>query len=494
MLHDGRTLANLNLTLQFNFVTWATVRHAWAPLCALAACGGGAAAPDGGDAIDAHVIDAHAIDARVIDPGPLPAPDAIAGPLTITAWGAQPFLTPASIPEVVESGFSIGRELFVAAWVVAPSAQRPTIDGLGPLFHAPSCVACHPATGRPRSLDGAGGVGIGVLFRLARPDGGVLRPDPVFGGQLQPAAIAGVPAEAAVAYTTEPPPPGIAAASARPVFAFTPHPTYGALAATTRAGPRLSPHLAGVGLVEAVDAAAIVAREDPLDADGDGVSGRAARLPGGAIGRFGWKAVQADLRGQTAAAFAGDIGIASPGHADDCTATQAACLASPSGGAPELGATELEDVDIFMRYLGVPAARRANDDPAIVRGHALFADAGCAACHRPTLVTSAAATPTVLAGVTFHPYTDLLLHDLGPGLADELGEGDAAAAEWRTPPLWGLGLVAADPAARFLHDGRAATLADAIRWHGGEAAQARDAFAAMSPTDTAALLAFLTSL
>jgi CxxC motif-containing protein (DUF1111 family) len=278
------------------------------------------------------------------------------------------------------------------------------------------------------------------------------------------------------------------------VFSFATDPAYGALAATTRGSPRLSPQLAGMGLLEAVDDASILALEDPLDADGDGVSGRAARLPGGAIGRLGWKAVQPSLQGQTIAAFANDIGVASPGQGDDCTPGQAACAAAPSGGAPEIAGADASAVDTFVRYLGVPAARRDNADPIIGRGHAMFAAARCGACHRPALITGAIAAAPVLARVRFYPYTDLLLHDMGPGLADALGEGDAAAGEWRTPPLWGLGLVAAQPAARFLHDGRAATIEDAIRWHGGEAEAARAAFAAMAYADRAALLAFLGSL
>jgi CxxC motif-containing protein (DUF1111 family) len=497
------------LTLQFNFsIGWlvsSACRRSPVPAIAVLVlvpalvlglalgCGCGGAADGPADAAAAR--DAATDAAPPLEP--LPDPAAIAGPLTITAWGAQPFLTPAAIDEVLQAGFSIGREFFVATWRVAPDATRPNIDGLGPLLHAPSCLACHPASGRPASLVDGGGVDIGLLFRLARADGpgGTLVPDPIFGGQLQPSAIAGVAPEAASTFTRpEPPPAGISAASARPVFAFAVNPAYGALAPTTRASPRLSPQLAGMGLLEAVDDASLLALEDPLDADGDGISGRVARLPGGAVGRFGWKAVQPTLRGQTAAAFAGDLGIASPDRADDCTPAQVACTGAPSGGVPEIAAVDVEAVGTFARYLGVPAARRANADPIIARGHALFVAARCAACHRSRLVTGSAAAAPVLAGVGFYPYTDLLLHDMGPGLADALGEGVAAASEWRTSPLWGIGLVATQPAARFLHDGRAATIADAIRWHGGEAEAARAAFAALSPADAAALLAFVESL
>lgn len=416
---------------------------------------------------------------------------AIAGPLTLAAWGAQPFLTPGPIDEVLQTGFSFGREFFVATWVVAPNATRPNIDGLGPLFHATSCLACHPATGRPPALGASGSVELGMLFRLARAGGA---PDPVFGAQLQPAAVTGVPREATISFTQpDAPPPGIAAASARPQFAFATDPAYGALDPATHALPRLSPHLAGMGLLEAVADETLLALEDPLDTDGDGISGRAARLPGGALGRFGWKAVQPDLRGQTAAAFAGDIGVASASHPADCTPSQLACATAPSGGEPEIRAADIDAVDTFGRFLGVPAARRSNADAEQQRGHTLFFTTGCARCHAPTLTTRADALAP-LASVAFHPYTDLLLHDMGDALADPIGEGDASAAEWRTPPLWGLGLVAGSSDARFLHDGRAATLDDAIRWHGGEAEGSRAAFTALVGADRTALLAYLRSL
>jgi CxxC motif-containing protein (DUF1111 family) len=237
-----------------------------------------------------------------------------------------------------------------------------------------------------------------------------------------------------------------------------------------------------MGLLEAADISALA---DPDDRDADGVSGRIS-----ARGRFGWKAVQPTLVEQSSAAFAGDIGIASSMHADDCTAAQAACLAATNGGAPEISDADIAAVATFNRYLGVPAARRDNTDPVITRGHAAFFASGCAACHVPALT----ATGVTASPITFYAYTDLLLHDMGPALADAIGEGDASAAEWRTPPLWGLGLVAQQPDARFLHDGRAVSLGDAIRMHGGEAQKSRAMFEGLSIEDTAALLAYLASL
>jgi CxxC motif-containing protein (DUF1111 family) len=480
-----------------------------------AGCGGesgarpdaGATRPDSGT--DAPWIpDARVIDAALPDAAPdamsgpaLPDPLLIGGALT-AAPGTAPFLTPAPGLDLgALPAFSVGRELFVADWDAAPG-NRTLIDGLGPLYHALSCLACHPASGRARSLEPAGVVAPGLLLRLAAERDSGWQPDPFLGGQLQPSAIAGVPGEGTVQWSASTPPDDAryqAVSTTSPVPAFEldvgayPAPDPG-----TRLGARLAPHLAGVGLIEHVPDSIILAWEDSDDRDQDGISGRASRIatPGGTvIGRFGWKAPRPALRAQSAAAFANDMGITSPdAPADDCTAAQAACLDAPSGGTPEITGASLDAVVVFMSHLAVPAARRDNRDPVVLQGAALFEAARCAACHRATLVTGPVPGQPLLAGQTFHAYTDLLLHDMGSALADAIAEGDASPAEWRTPPLWGLGLVEQAPGARFLHDGRATSLEDAILWHGGEAEAARAAFAAMRRAERDALLAFVRSL
>ena len=443
------------------------------------------------DASDATIDGPDASDAGT-SPELLPDPVTIAGPLTVIAYGNAPFLTSPPIAELLTNGFSIGREFFVADWVAAPNATRPTIDGLGPLFHATSCVACHPGAGRAPSLGASGAVAFGLLFRLGPSDA-------VFGGQLQPFAISGATVEGSVNYAEDPVRPmGVSPASPRPIFSATTSTVHGAIDPATRLGARLSPQLLGMGLLENVPERVILAWADPLDEDGDGISGRGAMVTtpsGTALGRFGWKAIKPTLRAQSSAAFAGDMGITSPDHdVDDCTPPEVDCVGLPSGGAPEIDGAGLDAVDIFMSFLAVPAARRDNADPQMILGSALFASIGCADCHRATLHTDANATIALLANTTFHPYTDLLLHDMGVGLEDAIAEGDATAREWRTPPLWGVGLVEGAPNARFLHDGRATTLADAIAWHGGEALVSRDAFLALTTTEANALLAFLRSL
>jgi CxxC motif-containing protein (DUF1111 family) len=460
---------------------------------------------DAAMAVDSGAFDAAAMDAAMGDAAPdpeLPDPLRVGGALTAMTPVSAPFLTPAPGLDVgTQPAFSVGRELFVADWEPAPGS-RTLIDGLGPLLHATSCLACHPAAGRARSLEPDGSVASGLLFRLAHEQDGGWAPDPVLGGQLQPLAVADVPSEGVVRWSPAAPPDAryqaVSATSPMPSFEVDVSDAYPAPDPALRAGARLAPHLTGVGLLERVLDEAILAWEDVEDRDQDGISGRASRIttPGeSAIGRFGWKASQPRLRAQSAAAFANDMGITSPDvPADDCTAAQSACLDAPSGGAPEITGEHLDAVVVFMSHLAVPAARRDNGDPPVIHGAALFEAAGCSACHRATLVTGLAPGQPLLSEQTFHPYTDLLLHDMGSALADSIAEGDATPAEWRTAPLWGLGLVAQDPGARFLHDGRARTLEDAILWHGGEAEAARAAFAAMSRAERDALLTFLRSL
>ncbi|MBD3786875.1 MAG: thiol oxidoreductase, partial [Sphingomonadales bacterium] len=271
-------------------------------------------------------------------------------------------------------------------------------------------------------------------------------------------------------------------------------------------GDRLAQPLGGVGLLEAIPEADILALADPEDADGDGISGRAARATAGGaprLGRFGWKAEAASLAEMAAAAFATDMGLSTPlapHPAGDCTAAQAACLAAPSGEDPglrdgrEVSGEALGLVATYLAALGQPA-REALDDAQLLAGKQAFHDAGCIACHRPKFVTARDPADPARSFQLIWPYSDLLLHDMGPDLADALPGHDAAPAEWRTAPLWGLTRSAAPgQPLSFLHDGRARSPLEAVLWHGGEAAPARDRVVAMPPATRAALIRFLESL
>jgi CxxC motif-containing protein (DUF1111 family) len=256
----------------------------------------------------------------------------------------------------------------------------------------------------------------------------------------------------------------------------------------------------GLGLLEAVPEETILALADPADEDGDGVSGRPNYVwdaSGGrmALGRFGWKANQPSLYQQTAAAFLGDIGITTDlFDQQDCMAGQTECLDSPDGGNPEITGDDLAKVVLYASSLAVPAMRGAVD-PQVILGEKVFLEAGCASCHTPSLATGVHPDIPALSNQTIYPYTDLLLHDMGEGLADGRPDFEASGSEWRTPPLWGIGLIeTVNGHAYLLHDGRARGLAEAILWHGGEAEAARDYFIELPADLREALLRFLEAL
>jgi len=399
--------------------------------------------------------------------------------------------------------FVVGNAFFKDNWVQAP-ASAVGRDGLGPLFNARSCSACHFKDGRGRPPEpGEGGV-TGLLLRLGvhqadEPD----RAHPVYGGQLQDRAIHGVAPEASFSIEHDVVRGFFADGSSYELQAprYVLHlPDPGAAGGALTVGPRVAPQVVGLGLLEAVPAAALIARADPDDADGDGVSGRAHMVPdlrsgALALGRFGWKATQPTVEQQSAAAFVNDMGLTNPMFPDEeLTATQVANMTFVSGGDPEVSARKLDRVTFYCQTLAVPA-QRAADDPMVARGEALFERMGCAKCHVPEQRTGARACIEAYRDVAFRPYTDLLLHDMGEALADGKRDGDAGPREWRTPPLWGVGLFAAvNGHTRYLHDGRARDLEEAVLWHGGEAAQAQAAYRGALRVDREALLAFLRSL
>jgi CxxC motif-containing protein (DUF1111 family) len=346
-----------------------------------------------------------------------------------------------------------------------------------------------------------------MLLRLSVPGAdarGAPVPEPSYGGQLQGRSIPGVPAEGRPGVTYEEVEgrfgDGEPYSLRRPSYSIE-TPGYGPLADDVLVSPRVAPHLVGLGLLEAVPEETLRALSDPDDRDGDGVSGRlnlvwdvaaGRKVPG----RFGWKANQPSLRQQTAGAFNGDVGITSSLFAEEsCTSAQKECLAAARGGeGPQLREGFLDSVVSYVSTLAVPARRRP-EAPEVKRGKGLFAGAGCASCHTPVLQTGAHPRFPELSQQKIRPFTDLLLHDLGPELADGRPDFEATGSEWRTPPLWGLGLVPTVNRHRtLLHDGRARGFAEAILWHGGEAEASREAFRRLPRPDREALVAFLESL
>ncbi len=417
----------------------------------------------------------------------------------------QAFTFPAAnLDEAEDEPFLAGKDLFNAVWRPSEGVAGDLV-GLGPAFNQPSCAACHPANGRGAPLAGDEGSMAALVVQLSVPGasvtGGPL-PHPTYGDQLNDRAIPGVPAEgrAVITYTEIPGEyaDGEPYSLRRPEYRFEDL-AFGPLGDDILISPRVGPAVIGLGLLEAVPESVILALADPEDSNGDGISGRPNRvwdadLGSSALGRFGWKANVASLRQQNAGAALGDIGVTSSLFPqDNCPAGQAACAAAAIHAGPELSDRLLDRLTLYTQALAVPDRRDALD-PAVNRGEALFREAGCAACHMPTLVTGDHPL-AALSGQTIHPFSDLLLHDMGDGLADGRMDFGANGREWRTPPLWGIGLVeTVNGHSSFLHDGRARTLAEAILWHGGEADAARSAFITMAKADREALLAFLASL
>ncbi|PTL84016.1 di-heme oxidoredictase family protein [Vitiosangium sp. GDMCC 1.1324] len=401
--------------------------------------------------------------------------------------------------------FFVGNAIFNRNWVTAPSSTEG-LDGLGPTFNAPSCAGCHFKDGRGKPPLEPDEKPLSLLFRLSIPGqdahGGPLG-DPTYGGQLQPQSILGVPAEGhvAITYTTREGhyADGTAYTLEEPHYALVDL-AFGPTHPELMVSPRVAPAMVGLGLLEAIPQAALEKLADPNDTNGDGISGRLNHVwdvehGEVRVGRFGWKSNQPSLRQQNAGAFRGDIGITSDLFPEEeCTAAQDACRAAPSGGSPELDAQKLEQVTFYSRTLAVPA-RRDVDQPEVLKGRRLFREVDCAKCHVPRHETGTLEEMPELSGQVIFPYTDLLLHDMGPDLADNRPDFEATGSEWRTPPLWGIGLVhTVNQHSRFLHDGRARSLEEAILWHGGEAERSREHFRNLSATDRAALLRFLESL
>jgi CxxC motif-containing protein (DUF1111 family) len=267
---------------------------------------------------------------------------------------------------------------------------------------------------------------------------------------------------------------------------------------------RIAPAMIGLGLLEAIPEATIRGWADPEDRDQDGISGRINTVwdretKSMQLGRFGWKANQPNLRQQNASAFLGDLGVVSSLFLEEgCVSDQPNC-SNPA--RPELSDADLALVTFYTRFISVPAQRHA-DDPRVQEGQKLFATLGCAACHKMNVVTAPNNEFPQLSQQTIHPFTDLLLHDMGEDLADHRPDFEASGREWRTPPLWGLGLHskvnAPSPKDQddlfLLHDGRARTIPEAILWHGGEAANSRQAYLQLDHEMQEDLLVFLKSL
>jgi CxxC motif-containing protein (DUF1111 family) len=428
------------------------------------------------------------------------------GAMTVAESSRHAFSRPAPNLTVAQRGqFFMGNAFFNSPWVVAP-ASASARDGLGPLFNARSCDGCHNNDGRGQPPAKPDEQPISLVIQFATPtpgDNNEPQSDPNYGGNFNPFAIGGVPAEGKVrirhreiAGTFG---DGAAYTLLAPEYSFEDL-AYGELAADTKLSPRVAPSVFGSGLLEAVPESQIMERNDPEDANKDGISGRPNHVwdplvSKVVLGRFGWKLNQPDIAHQTAAAFSSEIGMTSSFRPQQiCTPVQTACAAAPVGGQPEISGEIFAHMVTYQRMLAVPV-RRNLDAPEVKRGARLFVDAGCESCHRATFTTAQIQDQPWLSGQTIHPFTDLLLHDMGEGLADGRADFAASGSEWRTQPLWGLGLQkTVNRHTRLLHDGRARDVSEAILWHGGEAERAKETFRNLSKQDREALLRFIDSM
>lgn len=439
-----------------------------------------------------------------------------AGAATVYKFDQNAFSQPsANLSPIRRLDFSVGNSFFHNPWVIAP-ATTTARDGLGPLFNTNACQNCHIRDGRghPPAPDAYSAVS--MLVRLSIPNDpayakvieqqGVV-PEPVYGGQLQDMAVPGVAPEGKVRVDYEPQivrfKDGTEVELRKPTLVLT-QLGYGPMHPDTRFSARIAPPMIGLGLLESISEADILANADPQDKDRNGIKGRPNMVWDDAqqktvLGRFGWKAGQPNLNQQNVHAFSGDMGLTTSLRPfDDCTEAQVDCRQAPNGngpkGEPEVSDNILRLMLIYARNLAVPA-RRDVDAPQVLAGKTLFFQAGCQSCHTPKFTTSAEAVEPELADLEIRPYTDLLLHDMGEGLADNRSEYLASGRDWRTPPLWGIGLTeTVSGHTQFLHDGRARNLLEAVLWHGGEAQAAQQQVLAFNAEQRAALLAFLNSL
>lgn len=397
--------------------------------------------------------------------------------------------------------FVNGNSFFRTNWVIA-GASTTARDGLGPFLNANSCSACHLLDGR-----GKPSLNAGLLLRLS-VDGtdahGGPKPDSVFGGQLSTSAIQNVTKEGDVIIShteiTATFDDGETYSLRKPTYTIS-NLNYGNVEASSMFSPRVGPQVYGLGLLEIIPESAITQNADENDTDNDGISGKVNYVwdkttKTKQLGRFGWKANQPNLLQQTADAFNGDIGITSSINPDENLSgkTQKTNYGNLlTGGNPEISDKTLADVVFYQRSLAVPARRNVKNID-VIKGKKIMTELGCTKCHKESFVTGFSSIPQ-LSGQTIYPYTDLLLHDMGADLADNRPDFLASGTEWRTPPLWGIGLIKTVNKHSFLmHDCRARNLTEAILWHGGEAQNTKNNFLKLSKSDRNALIAFLENL
>ncbi len=437
-----------------------------------------------------------------------------AGDLTHFKYSPDAFAMEAgNLPWGLSLAFDEGDGFFERAYLVTGNYSKGNDpadrDGLGPLFNGNSCESCHFSDGRAAPPQKPGEPLAGLLLRVSVPGKGMHggpNPHPIYGGQLADKAIEGHKPEVDIDISYEIIEGQFADGEnyslRKPTYTIA-KAHYGDMGDDAMISPRIGPHVAGLGLLDALTDDTILEKADPDDKDGDGISGKPNMVwdvenQKMSVGKYGWKAETPTIKQQTADAAVNDMGVTNPQFTmQNCTDAQLDCtnaLHGTSGNEDEMTAAQLDNVTTYLEFLSIPG-RDYLDNPDVQRGEQLFVESSCSACHRTDMVTGTEHRRKRLQNQKISPYTDLLLHNMGEGLADHRPSYDADGYEWRTAPLWGIGMVKiTNGHTNFLHDGRARSLSEAILWHGGEAEKAKQQYVAMSKQDRESLVKFLKSI
>lgn len=401
-----------------------------------------------------------------------------------------------------QAQFATGNSLFNQTWVSSP-ASTTARDGLGPTFNARACATCHFKDGRGKPLVNNVGSS-GFLMRVSLPgqdSNGNAIPVPGYGAQIQDRANNGIPFEAKVKVVyetiTESYPDGTTYQLQNPIYSFEQE-AFGSLSGV-KTSPRVAQQTIGLGLISALPDIEIIKYEDVNDSNNDGISGRANYVYNQEtnttqLGKYGWKANAPTLKQQVAGAFHGDMGLTTSLFPDNnCPSPQQDCIDAPNGGTPEVTDTQLDKIVFYQEHLAVPNRRNFKDEE-VLKGKVLFNDLNCIGCHAINQKTETT-NNSLLNDITIKPYSDFLLHDMGDALADNRTDFLANGNEWRTQPLWGIGLIATvNGHTNLLHDGRARNIEEAILWHGGEAENSKQAFKNLPLNKRQQVIAFVNSL
>ena len=401
-----------------------------------------------------------------------------------------------------QSDFGIGNSFFRQSWV-SSSSSTTARDGLGPFFNANNCSSCHfkDGRGRPPTIDGQTGRGLLLRLSLAEnhPNGSSFS-DPIYGNQLQDNAILGQTVKGKYNITfqdiIETFDDGKVVVLKKPIYQINSL-GYGALANGILVSPRIANQIIGLGLLEAVPESTILGFATANSSNG--ISGKAnyvfdVESNSQKLGRFGWKANQPSLRQQVAGAFSGDMGITTSIFPNENVPVGIDASLIPNGGSPEISDLNFDRIVLYSSSLAVPN-RRNFDSQDVLKGKQIFNEIECASCHIPKMQTGNLHPIQALRNQIIRPYTDLLLHDMGDDLADNAPDFLANGNEWRTPPLWGIGLIkTVNNHTKFMHDGRANNIEEAILWHGGEGQNAKNKYKQLPIVLRNLLLEFINSL